>query len=165
MSELAVTNRSKSKEASPRLLNSPEATWAAGEAIGQGLSSGDVVALTGTLGAGKTHLCQGIVAGVGSPAAVTSPTFALVHEYPEGRLPVYHFDFYRIEVAEELWEIGWEDYLEREGVVLVEWADRFPDLLPAHAQWWRLRHEAADDEAGRGRWLERCSCEGAGASC
>ncbi len=133
-----------------QLLGTPEETREAGKGLAQELGPGDVLALTGELGAGKTHLCQGIVAGLGSDAGVTSPTFGLVHEYLDGRLPVYHFDFYRIEAAEELVELGWDDYLERGGVVLVEWADRFPDWLPEESQWWHLCH---DQESG-GRRLQ-----------
>lgn len=142
---------------SETFLASIEATHAAGRALAEDLRGGDVVALIGDLGAGKTHLCQGVVEGLGSSALVTSPTFGLVHEYVDGAVEVYHFDFYRIEAAEELWEIGWDDYLERGGIVMVEWADRFPDLLPSGAQWWRLRHDAKESE---GRWLQRLKMKG-----
>ncbi|MFT4639275.1 MAG: tRNA threonylcarbamoyladenosine biosynthesis protein TsaE [Verrucomicrobiales bacterium] len=134
-----------------RTLGTPKETHRVGADLAVELKAGDVIGLTGTLGAGKTHLSQGIVEGLGSQAAVTSPTFGLVHEYTDGRLSVYHFDFYRIEVAEELLELGWDDYLDRDGVVIVEWADRFPDLMPEQTQWWRLQH---DEETG-GRLLER----------
>lgn len=103
---------------------------AAGEALAEELSAGDVVALCGQLGAGKTHFTKGIVSGVGAGETVTSPTFALVNEYRTGRLPVFHFDFYRLDEAEELLAIGWDDYLDEAGVVIVEWADKFPELLP-----------------------------------
>lgn len=135
-----------------RQLTSPEETRLAAASLAADLKAGDVVALMGTLGAGKTHFTQGLVKGLGSVETVTSPTFGIVHEYVDGRLQVYHFDFYRLESAEELLEIGWDDYLERDGVVVVEWADRFRELLPKHAQWWRLEHE----ESG-GRRLERLS--------
>ncbi|MBL9152676.1 MAG: tRNA (adenosine(37)-N6)-threonylcarbamoyltransferase complex ATPase subunit type 1 TsaE [Verrucomicrobiales bacterium] len=117
-----------------------------GREIAAGLHRGDVLALVGPLGAGKTHFSKGIVAGLGGrPDGVTSPTFTLVHEYAAGcRLPVYHFDFYRLESAGELSAIGWEDYLdEAAGVMLVEWADKFPEMLPPHARWWRFA--IADD--------------------
>ena len=87
---------------------------------------GDCLALVGDLGAGKTHFTKGIVAGLGCDAAVTSPTFTLVHEYRGGRLPVFHFDFYRLESAAELLAIGWDDYLDEGGVAIVEWADNSP---------------------------------------
>ena len=102
------------------------------------LSAGDTLALVGDLGAGKTHFSKGIVAGLGCQADVTSPTFTLVHEYTGGRVPVFHFDFYRLESAEELLNIGWDDYLDAGGVAIVEWADKFPELLPAGTQWWRF---------------------------
>ncbi len=79
----------------------------------------------GDLGAGKTHATKGIVAGLGSSMDVSSPTFTLVHEYTGGRLPAYHFDFYRLDSAAELPGIGWDDYLDANGVIIVEWADKF----------------------------------------
>lgn len=103
---------------------------AAGADLGASLEAGSVVALCGDLGAGKTHFSKGIVSGIGADDAVSSPTFSLVNEYRSGRLPVFHFDFYRLESADELIQIGWDDYLDEEGVVIVEWADKFPGLLP-----------------------------------
>jgi tRNA threonylcarbamoyladenosine biosynthesis protein TsaE len=94
------------------------------------LKGGDVVALDGDLGAGKTHFCKGLVAGLGSEDEVTSPTFALVQEYQGGAWPVFHFDWYRLEDAAELQNIGWDDYLDEEGIILVEWSEKFPALLP-----------------------------------
>lgn len=102
----------------------------AGIAFSGSLGSGDVVALVGDLGAGKTHFSKGIVSGLGTDSTVTSPTFSLVHEYLEGRLPVFHFDFYRIDTSDELIRLGWDEYLDENGVILVEWADKFPELLP-----------------------------------
>jgi tRNA threonylcarbamoyladenosine biosynthesis protein TsaE len=96
---------------------------------------GSVIGLVGGLGAGKTHWTKGLVAGLGSPAEVTSPTFGLVHEYPGGRLPVIHMDFYRIEQPEELIAIGWDEYLETPAVVIAEWADKFPGLMPENTIW------------------------------
>lgn len=101
-----------------------------GERWGESLSAGDAIALHGDLGAGKTHLSKGLVKGVGANDAVSSPTFSLVNEYRSGRLPVFHFDFYRLDHPDELVQIGWDDYLDEDGVVLVEWADKFPQLLP-----------------------------------
>ncbi len=92
--------------------------------------AGSVIALIGGLGSGKTHWTKGLVAGLGSRAEVTSPTFALVHEYPGGRLPVFHLDFYRLESAREVVALGWDEYLEAGGVIVAEWADKFPELLP-----------------------------------
>ena len=106
----------------------------AGRALARRLRSGDVVALCGDLGAGKTHFEKGVVAELGGdPGAVTSPTFTLVHEYRDGTLPVFHFDFYRLEEPSELRGIGWEDYLGEDGVLLVEWADLFPGAFPAES--------------------------------
>jgi tRNA threonylcarbamoyladenosine biosynthesis protein TsaE len=76
---------------------------------------------------------------------VTSPTFTLVHEYPGGRLPVFHFDFYRLDEEEEVWRLGFEEYLHERGVILVEWADKFPATLPAHTRWLDLRCGAGDE--------------------
>ena len=125
------------------------ATIAAGESLAARLHAGDVVALTGGLGAGKTHFTKGLVRGLGSDEEVTSPTFTLVHEYRAGRLPVFHFDFYRMGTASEVTGIGWDEYLDAGGVCVVEWADRFPALLPEGAQWWSLK------EDGGGRRLRR----------
>ncbi|MCE9518522.1 MAG: tRNA (adenosine(37)-N6)-threonylcarbamoyltransferase complex ATPase subunit type 1 TsaE [Verrucomicrobia bacterium] len=95
-------------------------------------------ALVGNLGAGKTHAAKGIVAGIGSTARVSSPTFTLVHEYGGGRLPVFHFDFYRMESPEEVLGIGWDDYLDAGGVLIIEWADKFAEIIPAHARWFQF---------------------------
>lgn len=111
---------------------------AAGKEFATGLRAGDVVALTGGLGAGKTHFSKGIVAGLGAEDEVTSPTFSLVQEYVSGRLPVYHFDFYRLDSGAELISLGWDDYLDEEGVVIAEWADKFSPLLPSAAMWIEL---------------------------
>lgn len=117
---------------------------ALGAEMAAALEPGDVLALAGQLGAGKTHFSKGVVAGLGGDAAaVTSPTFTLVHEYPGTRLPVFHFDFYRMDAPEEALAIGWDEYLDSGGVVLVEWADKFPGLLPDETRWWRF--EILDD--------------------
>lgn len=114
-------------------------TLGLGQQLGQEAVAGSVIALCGGLGAGKTHLTQGIVAGCGGdPGAVSSPTFSLVQEYPGGQWPVFHFDFYRMDSPEEVLAIGWDEYLEAGGVCVVEWADRFPQLLPEGTRWWRL---------------------------
>jgi tRNA threonylcarbamoyladenosine biosynthesis protein TsaE len=96
---------------------------------------GAVIALTGGLGAGKTHWTKGFVAGIGSAADVTSPTFGLLHEYRGGRLPVFHLDFYRLESAAELVALGWDELMEEDGVIVAEWADKFPELLPEGTEW------------------------------
>lgn len=105
---------------------------AAGEQFAASLRAGDVVALNGDLGAGKTHFSKGLVAGLGAVEDVTSPTFSLVQEYPSGRLPIFHFDFYRLESAAELISLGWDDYLDEDGIIIAEWADKFPEVLPDH---------------------------------
>lgn len=108
-------------------------------AIGQQLAgdvdSGSVLALKGDLGSGKTLFVKGLVAAVGSAADVTSPTFTLVHEYRGGRLPVYHFDFFRLENELSALRLGLDDYFFSDGVCLIEWADRFPEIIPVRAQW------------------------------
>jgi tRNA threonylcarbamoyladenosine biosynthesis protein TsaE len=100
-----------------------------------GLEGGEVVALVGGLGAGKTHFTKGLVAAMGHEGEVTSPTFALVQEYRGGRLPVFHLDFYRLESAEELLGIGWDEMLDESGVIVAEWGDRFPEMLPEETRW------------------------------
>lgn len=102
---------------------------------------GDVFALVGGLGAGKTHWTKGFVAGCGSTAEVTSPTFGLVHEYSGGRLPLAHLDFYRLDRAAELIALGWDELLEQDGVIIAEWADKFPELLPQGTCWLRFEIE------------------------
>jgi tRNA threonylcarbamoyladenosine biosynthesis protein TsaE len=123
-------------------LSSEEETYGCGHRLAQQMQPGQVLALVGDLGAGKTQLTKGITAGLGCVAPVSSPTFALVQEYIGGRLPVYHFDLYRLESAGELWNIGWDDYLEGNGICIVEWADKFPQALPQSARWLHLTHEA-----------------------
>ena len=108
---------------------------AVGTRCGREARRGDVFALTGDLGAGKTQFVKGLVAGLGSDDEVTSPTFTLIHEYTSGRLPVYHLDFYRLNHRDELRQLGLEDYFNGEGVCVIEWADRFPEILPAWAEW------------------------------
>lgn len=117
------------------ISESAEETVAFGRKRGGAIRKGDVVALSGDLGSGKTQFVKGIVAGLGSDAAVTSPTFTLLHEYSGGRLPIYHFDFYRLEDRAAALRLGFDDYFFGDGVSLIEWADRFPDLIPPEAEW------------------------------
>lgn len=119
-------------------LPTAEATFEWGRELAASLQAGSIIALCGHLGAGKTQAVKGIVAGLGSRADVTSPTFTLVHEYLDGRVPIYHFDLYRMEQEEEVLSLGWDDYLDEPGVVLVEWADLFPRLLPANTRWFHF---------------------------
>jgi len=102
-----------------------------GKTFAQVLKPGSIVALDGPLGAGKTHFTKGLALGLGYQEPVTSPTFSLVQEYRGGRLPIFHFDFYRLDSAEELLHLGWDDYLDEGGIVIAEWAERFPELLPS----------------------------------
>ncbi len=105
-------------------------TMALGKKLAAHLSAGDVVATIGELGSGKTRLIQGICTGLGVTQEVTSPTFTLINEY-RGRLPVYHFDFYRITSQEEVWRLGFEEYWFGDGISLIEWADKVSELLPS----------------------------------
>lgn len=100
-----------------------------GEKLAHILSPGTVIAFTGDLGAGKTAFTRGLARGLGIPGRVTSPTFTIVNEYEGGRLPLFHFDMYRLSSSEELFDIGWEDYLLRGGVCAVEWSERVHDAL------------------------------------
>ena len=119
---------------------SADATIALGRTLAATLRRGDVLALCGDLGAGKTHFVKGVAASLGASASVTSPTFTLIHEYPGGRLPLYHFDFYRLEDEDEALKIGLDEYLDGGGACVIEWADKFPALLPPHTRWMRFTH-------------------------
>ena len=112
--------------------NSTEETEAIGEALAKMLKSGDVVAYYGDLGAGKTAFTRGLARGLGCTGRVSSPTFTIVNEH-EGRMPLFHFDMYRLSDEEELFDIGWEDYLCRGGVCAVEWSERISAALPEEA--------------------------------
>lgn len=105
---------------------------------------GDVFGLIGTLGTGKTHWSKGFVGAIDNTAQVTSPTFSIVNEYRGGEIPVFHFDLYRLGTADELIALGWDEYLDDNGIVICEWADLFPALLPENTIWLEILH--ADDE-------------------
>ena len=122
------------------ISHDPAETLALGRSEGARCHAGDVIALCGELGAGKTQFVKGLVAGLETDAEVTSPTFTLIHEYAGGRLPIYHFDLYRLGSAAEAIALGFDEYLENGGVSVIEWADKFPDLLPARARWFRFAH-------------------------
>ncbi len=113
--------------------HSPEETFALGKSMGEKAVKGQVYALDGDLGCGKTVFTQGFAAGLGITEPVTSPTFTILQIYPQGRLPLYHFDVYRIEDPDEMDEIGYEDCFYGDGVSLVEWAVQIEDLLPEDA--------------------------------
>ena len=118
------------------ISNSPAETEAIGRQFAvKDVGVGSILALKGELGSGKTLFTKGLVAGLGSDATVTSPTFTIVHEYPGGRLPVYHFDFFRLEDRQSVARLGLDDYLFADGVSVIEWADRFPEFIPEQARW------------------------------
>jgi tRNA threonylcarbamoyladenosine biosynthesis protein TsaE len=118
------------------ISNSPAETEAIGRQFAvKDVRVGSILALRGELGSGKTLFTKGLVAGLGSETTVTSPTFTIVHEYPGGRLPVYHFDFFRLESRQSVARLGLDDYLFADGVSVIEWADRFPEFIPEQARW------------------------------
>ncbi len=110
--------------------HSPDETLEIGRRMGEEARAGEVYALVGDLGVGKTVFTKGFAEGLGIDEAVNSPTFTILQSYEEGRLPLYHFDVYRIEEPEEMEEIGLDEYLDGDGVCLIEWAGRIADLLP-----------------------------------
>ena len=111
------------------LTNSPAETESVGEKLAKVLKPGAVIAYRGDLGAGKTAFTRGLARGLGCDDMVTSPTYTIVNEYLSGRMPLFHFDMYRLGSAEDLWDIGWEDYLDRGGVCAVEWSENVEDAL------------------------------------
>lgn len=117
-----------------------------GENLARELTAGMVIAFTGDLGAGKTAFTRGLARGLGVTERVTSPTFAIVNEYIGGRLPLFHFDMYRLESSEELFDIGWEDYLRRGGVCAVEWSEKVADAL---TDAWRVDIRRGETEQER----------------
>ena len=108
---------------------SPEETEKVGEALGKLLTPGTVIAYKGDLGAGKTAFTRGLARGLGCKELVTSPTYTIVNEYLGGRLPLFHFDMYRLGSSDDLFDIGWEDYLERGGICAVEWSENVEDAM------------------------------------
>jgi len=117
------------------ISNSPAETEAIGRQVAENIGVGSVLALKGDLGSGKTLFVKGVVNGLGSSADVTSPTFTILHEYRAGRLPIYHFDLFRIENPQALARLGLDDYFFGDGISVIEWADRFPDFVPEQARW------------------------------
>ena len=111
------------------ITNSPEQTEAVGVALGKVLKPGTILAYRGDLGAGKTAFTRGLARGLGYAEPVTSPTYTIVNEYLGGRLPLFHFDMYRLASSDDLWDIGWEDYLDRGGICAVEWSENVTDAL------------------------------------
>ena len=111
------------------ITKSPEETEALGAALGKRLPAGTVIAYRGDLGAGKTAFTRGLARGLGCTEQVTSPTYTIVNEYLGGRLPLFHFDMYRLTSSDDLWDIGWEDYLDRSGICAVEWSENVADAM------------------------------------
>ena len=111
------------------ITNSPAETEAVGAALGNIIKPGTVIAYRGDLGAGKTAFTRGLARGLGCTEIVTSPTYTIVNEYLGGRLPLFHFDMYRLRSSDDLFDIGWEDYLDRGGVCAVEWSENVDDAM------------------------------------
>ena len=111
------------------ITNSPAETEKIGASLAEKLNPGAVIAYRGDLGAGKTAFTRGLARGLGATEPVTSPTYTIVNDYLSGRLPLFHFDMYRLTCSDELFDIGWEDYLERGGVCAVEWSENVADAL------------------------------------
>ena len=109
--------------------NSPEETEAIGQLIASRLQPGTIIAFEGDLGAGKTAFTRGLARGLGILDPVTSPTYTIVNEYLNGRLPLFHFDMYRLHSADDLFDIGWDDYLERGGICAVEWSENVAEAM------------------------------------
>ena len=132
-------------------IKSEEDSAKLGRKIGEKAEPGSVLALIGDLGTGKTTLTKYIAAGMGVSEVITSPTFNIVKEYRSGRIPLYHFDVYRIEDPEEMYEIGYEEYFYGDGLCVVEWADMIEELLPGDAA--VIKMEYSDTEGER---IYRC---------
>jgi tRNA threonylcarbamoyladenosine biosynthesis protein TsaE len=129
------------------VTNSAAETRALGEQLARRLQPGDTVILEGELGAGKSELARGIARGLGVTETVTSPSFTILNVYESGRCPLYHFDWYRLENEEELYELGMDEYLGGDGVAVVEWAERCPDAVPEKRI--RIRLEVTGEETRR----------------
>lgn len=120
-----------------------EDTYRIGELMGGKLAPGSIICLEGDLGVGKTVLVKGLAKGIGITEPVSSPTFTILQEYREGRLPLYHFDVYRIEDPEEMYELGFEEYLFGDGVCIIEWASQIEELLPSDVLWLTIEKDLA----------------------
>ena len=128
-------------------------TFAFGKKLGEAAEPGTVYTLVGDLGVGKTVLTQGLAEGLGITEAVNSPTFTILQVYEEGRLPLYHFDVYRITDPDEMYELGYEEYFYGDGVCVIEWADLIEELLPEHTI--RIEIQYGENEGER---IYRCTC-------
>ena len=129
------------------VTNSAAETRALGEKLASRLKAGDVVVLEGELGAGKSELARGIARGLGVTETVTSPSFTILNVYESGRCPLYHFDWYRLESEEELYELGMDEYLGGDGIAVIEWAERCPEAVPENVL--RIRLEVTGGESRR----------------
>jgi tRNA threonylcarbamoyladenosine biosynthesis protein TsaE len=127
------------------ISNSPAETEEIGRQHARELRAGAILALKGELGSGKTQFTKGVAVGLGSATEVTSPTFTIIHEYSGGRLPVYHFDFFRLEDQQAAAQLGLDDYFFGDGVSIIEWADRFPELIPKEAKWIAFRMKSEQE--------------------
>ena len=128
------------------VLKNESETAAFGARLAEEIKPGTVIALTGDIGAGKTTLTKAIARGLGVTETLTSPTFTIVQEYESGRMPVYHFDVYRVHDEDEMFELGFDDYLHGKGVCLIEWAELVEDLLPEGTCWLKLEYGSSEDE-------------------
>ena len=126
------------------ITESAEETSIIGEQLGRLLSKGNIICLSGDLGAGKTAFTKGIAKGLGVEDYVTSPTYTIINEY-QGRLPLYHFDVYRLNDVEEMYELGYEEYFFGDGIVVLEWADIVRDIIPGDRLWITILNTKGDD--------------------
>ncbi|HWR61486.1 MAG TPA: tRNA (adenosine(37)-N6)-threonylcarbamoyltransferase complex ATPase subunit type 1 TsaE [Clostridia bacterium] len=126
------------------VTESVEETAQIGEQLGRLLNTGNIICLSGDLGAGKTAFTKGIARGLGVEDYVTSPTYTIINEY-QGRLPLYHFDVYRLNDVEEMYELGYEEYFFGDGVVVLEWADAVRDIIPKERLWITILNTRGDD--------------------
>lgn len=127
------------------LSHSPQETEAIGEMLAKTLRGGTVIAYRGGLGMGKTAFTRGLAKGLGYTGRVTSPTFTIVNEY-SGKIPLFHFDMYRLPDSDALFDIGWEDYLDRGGVCAVEWSENVSDALPEDTLWVTIARGTEDSD-------------------
>lgn len=128
------------------LLKTEDDTKALGMELADKMNPGDVIALTGDLGTGKTTLTKAIAAALGIKDCITSPTFTIVLEYESGRLPFYHFDVYRVNEEEELFEVGFLEYINGRGICVIEWADLIKEMLPLDTLWIKLEYGKNENE-------------------
>ncbi len=130
-------------------------TFALGKSLGEQAQPGDIYCLEGDLGVGKTVFTQGFAAGLGIRGPVNSPTFTLVQEYRDGRLPLFHFDVYRISDPDEMLDVGLDEYLDSgEGVCLIEWPGRIEELLPPEARWFHIEKDLSRGLDYRRIWTD-----------